>query len=151
MSTGTDMTCGYCGRPIVGPMTWGAAGPYHPECTRGPTSAPQYYAHVPMAEDELRRRLDEPERKVLALLANEPDLQHDAWAVADGSLPALVSKLNFLVASWSCAAVRHRNNEGLTVVLSRCASDVRRLLAPWNKHQSEENNSGQTAATNAAK
>lgn len=33
--TGCDMLCCYCGRPVIGQMTWGATGPYHPECCQG--------------------------------------------------------------------------------------------------------------------
>lgn len=67
------MLCQFCGRPVIGNMIWGAAGPYHPECCRGP-SAPQTYAPIPPSADdvaELRRRLEAIERK-MAESSNAP-------------------------------------------------------------------------------
>lgn len=37
-TTSTVPLCGYCGRPIVGAMTFGGGVAFHPECTRGPVS-----------------------------------------------------------------------------------------------------------------
>lgn len=54
MSTGTQVVCGYCGRPIVGASVWGANGPYHEECTRGPGYVPQYYQPTPDFGHEAR-------------------------------------------------------------------------------------------------
>lgn len=43
ITSGTDLLCSYCGRPVVNSScVWGNAGPYHIECVHGPTLTRQY-------------------------------------------------------------------------------------------------------------
>ena len=54
MSSGATPVCGYCGRPIIGLITWGYGVAYHYECTRGP-SAPRTFGPLILTEDDVRR------------------------------------------------------------------------------------------------
>jgi hypothetical protein len=50
----TPPTCGYCGRPIIGLITWGYGVPYHHDCARGPCDPPTF-SPPPLTEDAVRR------------------------------------------------------------------------------------------------
>ena len=64
--TSVDMLCKYCGRPVLGAMLWGMAGPYHTECSRGPSAPNSCDRFPPSAWEvaELWRRIEALERKL---------------------------------------------------------------------------------------
>jgi hypothetical protein len=63
--TGADLTCMLCGRPVIENMVWGGAGPYHPECVRGPSALPAFHVpNTPFDATDIIRRLDELEKKM---------------------------------------------------------------------------------------
>lgn len=71
IGTGCDLTCQYCGRPVIGVATWGSSGPYHPECTRGPGDKTNFYSCDPAWEievEELKRRIEKLESDILNLM-----------------------------------------------------------------------------------
>lgn len=56
-STGCDLVCVYCGRPVIGQMVWGASGPYHLVCVEPPMQSFVGLGNQSIGEYE-RRRLE---------------------------------------------------------------------------------------------